>query len=37
MALEGVRHGSVRNPSWLWEESVTFGDCIWLLLASLQR
>ena len=26
MALGGVRHGSVRNPSWLWEESVTSGD-----------
>ena len=23
MALEGVRYGSVSNPSWLWEESVT--------------
>ena len=23
MALGGVRHGSVSNPSWLWEESVT--------------
>ena len=23
MALEGVRYGSVSNPSWLWEESIT--------------
>ena len=36
MAL-GVRHGSVSNPSWLWEESVTSSDWLRLLLASLQR
>ena len=43
MALPGVCHGygeksvrvggSVSNPSWLWEESVTCGDWLMLLLA----
>ena len=37
IALGGVRHGSLRNPSWLWEKSVTSGD--WPVKAkdSLQR
>ena len=36
MTLGGVRHGSGRNPSWLWEESVTCGDWLLLLLAISQ-
>ena len=34
MALGGIRHGSVSNPSWLWEESWTSIDWLRLLLAS---
>ena len=35
MALGRVCHGSVSNPSWLLEESVTCGDWILLLLVEL--
>ena len=35
VALGKIRHGSVRNPSWLWEESVTCGDWLLLLLVEL--
>ena len=33
MALGGVCHGSVSNPSWLWEDSITCWDWLLLLLA----
>ena len=36
MALGGVRHGSVRNPSWLWEESVTL-ETVFSLYWSVSR
>ena len=37
LALPGVRHGSVSNSSWLWEESVTCGGWLLLLLVISQR
>ena len=35
MTLGGVRHCSVSNSSWLWEESVTCGDSLMHLLVEL--
>ena len=37
MVLGRVRHGFVSNPSWLWEESVTWWDWLLLFLAISHR
>ena len=37
MALGGVRHGSVKNLSWLLEESVPSRDCLIFRILKTQK